>query len=58
MKGASRFSCKRNWRFYGVTGTREGRVDLMDLTEKVTEAFRERFGTEPEVVVQAPAGSI
>ena len=26
----------------------------MDLTEKVTEAFRERFGTEPEVVVQAP----
>ena len=26
----------------------------MDLTEKVTEAFRERFGTQPEVVVQAP----
>lgn len=26
----------------------------MDLTAKVTQAFRERFGTEPEAVVQAP----
>ena len=26
----------------------------MDLTEKVTQAFRERFGAEPEAVVQAP----
>ena len=26
----------------------------MDLTKKVTEAFKERFGTEPEAVVQAP----
>ena len=26
----------------------------MDLTKKVTEAFKERFGTQPEAVVQAP----